>query len=78
LFFPPVFYLNCMVYIAYMTEYGHLITRQHRPIPYHPTDAVKEAKEARKKLLDQVEQRRKENYRRWYRKMRLQPDGDLL
>jgi hypothetical protein len=45
-----------------MTEYGKLTTI--KPTPLLNYDQVKEAKEARRKLLQQVEQRRRTNYKR--------------
>jgi hypothetical protein len=51
-----------------MTEYGHQITTL-KPTPLLSHDQVKEKKEARRKLIDQVEQRRRWNYREYYKKL---------
>lgn len=51
-----------------MTEYGKYTTI--KPTLLLPQDSVKEAKEARKQLLDQVEQRRRENYKRFIAKLK--------
>jgi hypothetical protein len=53
-----------------MTAYGKITTVT--PAPLLTTDFVKEAKEARRKVLDAVFQRRRESYKRWYKKMQLQ------
>jgi hypothetical protein len=60
-----------------MSEYGTYTTRKPPPLLSH--DSVKEAKAARKKLLEQIEQRRAKNYKRFMeKKRRLQAKGDLL
>ncbi len=59
-----------------MTEYGKYTTI--KPTPLLTDNRVKEAKEARRKLLEQVEQRRAENYKRWIKKARLQAGSDLI
>jgi len=60
-----------------MTEYGHQITTA-KPTPLLSHDQVKEKKEARRKLIEQVEQRRKQNYMRWLKKSRLQNTDCLI
>jgi hypothetical protein len=57
-----------------MSEYGHYITAQHKPTPLLSHDPIKEKKAARRKVLDEVEQRRAENYKRWIKKARLQAE----
>jgi hypothetical protein len=59
-----------------MTEYGKYTTIKPTPLPID--DRVKEAKEARRKLLEQVEQRRKENYKRFLEKQRLQSKQTVI
>jgi hypothetical protein len=63
-----------------MSEYGKYTTR--KPNALHSLlshDSVKEAKAARKKLLEQIEQRRAANYKRLMEKKRsLQAEGDLI
>jgi hypothetical protein len=59
-----------------MTAYGKYTTLKPTPLLSH--DSVKEAKEARKKLLQEIEQRRVENYKRFFKKSRLQVNSDLL
>ena len=54
-----------------MSEY-HLT-----PPPTLPSLAVREAKEKRRKVLEAVWQRRRENYRNFLKKMQLQADSDL-
>jgi len=61
-----------------MTEYGHYITPHQKPAPLSSHDPIKEKKAARRKLLEEVEQRRAENYKRWIKKARLQAGGDLI
>ena len=51
-----------------MTEYGFVHSRRI----FLSSSTVAEKKEARRKLLEQVEQRRRENYIRWHKKMQLQ------
>lgn len=51
-----------------MTEYGHYITPHQKPAPLSSHDPIKEKKAARRKLLDEVEQRRAENYKRFMEK----------
>jgi hypothetical protein len=44
-----------------------------------PSVDVQEKKQARKRLLKQIEQRRRENYKRFIKKKRqLQPDSDFI
>ena len=60
-----------------MSEYGTYTTQ--RPTPLLSHDSVKEAKAVRKKLLEQIEQRRAANYKRLMEKKRsLQAEGDLI
>lgn len=59
-----------------MTEYGRSTTIKPAPLLSH--DSVKEAKEARKKLLQEVEQRRKQNYLLFLQKQRLQNTDRLI
>jgi len=51
-----------------MTEYGHHITH-HNTSPLLSHDHVQEKKAARKKLLEEVGQRRVEIYRRFRKRM---------
>jgi len=51
-----------------MTEYGFAYSRQ---MVYLSQD-VQEKKTARRKLIEQIEQRRRENYKRFLQKCRLQ------
>jgi len=60
-----------------MTEYGHHITTA-KPTSLLSHDQVKEKKEARRKLIEQVEQRRKQNYMHWLKKSRLQNTDCLI
>jgi len=48
-----------------MSEYGHYITTHQKPTPLLSHDPIKEKKAARRKVLEEVEQRRRMNYRRW-------------
>jgi len=57
-----------------MSEYGQI---RHKPTPLLSYNHVRERKAARRKLLTQVEQRRKQHYMRWYRKMRLDAENEL-
>ena len=60
-----------------MSEYGKHITRQE-PTPLLSSDPVQEKKAARRKLLDEVFQRRGVNYHRFLeKKRRLQADNDF-
>lgn len=60
-----------------MSEYGSSTTQ--RPTPLLSYDSVQEAKAARKKLLERIEQRRRENYKRFMEKKRqLHAEDDLL
>jgi len=43
-----------------------------------PSLAVREAKEKRRQVLEAVWQRRREKYRNYLKKMRLQADSDLV
>jgi hypothetical protein len=56
-----------------MTEYGFTHSRRMSLT----SDIVREKKEARKKLLEEVFQRRKENYLRWQKKMQLKTASEL-
>ena len=57
-----------------MTAYGQHIT--HKPdTPLYFNAAANKA--ARRKILEEVEQRRRQNYSRYFTKMRLQQKGDL-
>jgi len=58
-----------------MTEYGKYTTI--KPTPLLTDNRVKEAKEARRKLLEQVEQRRAENYKRWLAKAKCQSSSNI-
>jgi hypothetical protein len=60
-----------------MTEYGHYITTQHKPTPLLSHDPIKEKKAARRKLLEEVEQRRVENYKRFLEKTKLQASSKI-
>jgi len=53
-----------------MSEYGHYITTHHKPTPLLSHDPIKEKKAARRKVLEEVEQRRVENYKRYYAKIK--------
>ena len=54
-----------------MTEYGKYTTINSANALLLTHDQAKAAKEARKKLLQEIEQRRRENYKRYYEKMAL-------
>jgi hypothetical protein len=59
----------------YMTAYGVTHSRQLTHPDYH----VQERKVARKKLLDEIWQRRRENYRHFMeKKRRLQGSGEVI
>jgi len=58
-----------------MSEYGKFITH-NSPAPLLSHDPVREKKAVRRKVLEEVEQRRRENYKRFYRKMLLQEEQD--
>jgi hypothetical protein len=63
-----------------MSEYGHYITTHQKPNAQHSLfshDPIKEKKAARRKLLDEVEQRREENYKRWLEKAKLQASSKI-
>jgi hypothetical protein len=60
-----------------MTEYGHH-TIIDRPDPLRSHDAVREKKEARRKILEAIWQRRRENNRRFMEKRRLKAANDLV
>jgi len=47
-----------------MSEYGHHITTA-KPTPLLSHDPIKAKKAARRKVLEEVEQRRRMNYKRW-------------
>lgn len=56
-----------------MSEYGRYVTTHQKPNAQHSLlshDLVKEKKAARRKVLDEVEQRRGENYRRYTAKLK--------
>jgi hypothetical protein len=69
--------LQTACYSRLMTEYGKYTTIKPANAPLLTDDRVKEAKEARRKLLEQVEQRRAENYKRWIKKARLQASSRI-
>jgi len=56
-----------------MSEYGKYIAHTP-PTPLLIHDPVREKKAARRKVLEEVEQRRRENYKRFYKKMQLQEE----
>jgi len=58
-----------------MSEYGYTTT--HKPTPLLSYNHVQARKAARKKLLETIEQRRKQNYLRWYKKMQLKAQTEL-
>jgi hypothetical protein len=60
-----------------MTEYGHHTINIDRPDPLRSHDAVQEKKEARRKVLEAIWQRRRENIRRYMQKQRLKAASDL-
>jgi hypothetical protein len=60
-----------------MSEYGQHITH-HITTSLLSHDAIKEKKEVRRKLLEEVFRRRAENNRQWYKKMQLQTNSDLI
>jgi hypothetical protein len=60
-----------------MTEYGHHVTTA-KPTSLLSHDAVKEAKEKRRKILEAIWQRRAENYKRFMQKRRLQAGGEVI
>lgn len=62
-----------LILLSTMTEYG--ITHNRRI--NIPSDIVQEKKEARKKLLEAVFQRRREYFIRMSKKMQLHEDFDL-
>jgi hypothetical protein len=81
--------LSCPAFLAYswlisyalllyfqpaMSEYGFL----HSNRIALSLSTIAEKKAARRKILAQVEQRRRENYKRFKRKMQLQASGDVL
>jgi hypothetical protein len=60
-----------------MTEYGHH-TIIDRPNPLRSRDAIQEKKEARRKILEAIWQRRRENYIRFMEeKRRLQASSNI-
>src|SRR3989442_2821253 len=69
-------FLQSLATICLMTAYGKYTTPKPTPLLSH--DSVKEAKETRKKLLQEIEQRRVEDYKRVFKKSRLQVNSDLL
>jgi len=74
---PLDFLQNFATLRPIMSEYGKYIIRQ-RPMPLLSADPVQEKKAARRKLLDEVFQRRVVNYHRFLeKKRRLQADIDL-
>jgi hypothetical protein len=60
-----------------MTEYGHHTTI-YMPNPLRSQNAVQEKKEARRKILEAIWQRRRENYIRWCKKQRLKAGGEVI
>jgi hypothetical protein len=60
-----------------MTEYGHYITPHQKPTPLLSNDPIKEKKAARRKVLDEVEPRRAENYKRFLEKAKLQASSKI-
>lgn len=60
-----------------MSEYGQSIMKHLPTSSIQPYETVKEKKEARKKLLAEIEQRRRENYKRFMQKQRLQADSNI-
>jgi hypothetical protein len=58
-----------------MNEYGKHITH-NSPAPLLTHDPVQVKKAARRKVLEDVERRRRENYQRFYRKMQVQAEQD--
>lgn len=48
----------------HMSEYGNSLTKHNVPAPLLSHDPLKEKKEARKKLLVEIEQSQRENYLR--------------
>ena len=56
-----------------MTEYGFTHSRRMSL----PSNTVQEKKEARRKLLEDVFQKRRENYLRWQKKMQLHTTDEL-
>jgi hypothetical protein len=75
---PPLDFLqNFATLRPIMSEYGKYITRQ-KPTPILSSDPVQEKKAARRKLLDEVFQRRAKIYQRFFeKKHRLQANNDL-
>jgi hypothetical protein len=74
--FSPLDFLYALVILLLaMTEYGFVHSKR---ILLSPSEGTKK-KEARKKLLEEVFQRRKENYMHlMQKKRRLQTDSDLV
>src|SRR6266567_2388546 len=68
--------LQTACYSRLMTEYRKYTII--KPIPLLTYDRVKETKEARRKLLEQVEQRRAENNKRYLEKQRLQSKQTVI
>jgi hypothetical protein len=60
-----------------MTEYGHY-TIIYRPDPLRSHDAVKQAREQRRKQLEAVDQRRRVMYKNFFKKRRLKAASDLV
>lgn len=58
-----------------MTEYAKFTIQKSTLLLSH--DNVLAAKEARRKILDAVFERRKELYKRWLKKMQLKPISDI-
>jgi hypothetical protein len=70
--------LQTACYSRLMTEYRKYTTIKPANAPLLTDGRVKEAKEARRKLLEQVEQRRAENYKRFLEKQRLQSKQPVI
>ena len=78
--FPSLFdfLLYCGIFPSVMTAYGQHITKD-KSTPLLSHNSVNEAKEARRKILEAIFQRRRENYKRFMQKKRqLQADVEVL
>ncbi|SRR6266568_7197512 len=62
------------IFPVIMSEYGQT---KEKPTPILTSDFVQERKAARRKLIEEVEQRRSENYKRFILKHRLQTNSDI-
>src|SRR5258707_8686058 len=70
--FPGIFTLDSVcrhpLLRSTMSEYGKFLTH-NSSAPLRTHDPIQEKKAARRKVLEDVERRRRENYLRWRKKM---------